>query len=89
MYIHSRWYVSSDIDLVYTTVGYARLISLLVYTIIGYTSSEIDLLYTTVGYTKNAIDLGCTTIGNIGFTALSAGSIGIESHVEDRYRMKI
>ena len=61
----------------YTTVGYARLISLLAYTTVGYTSSEIHHVYTTVGYTNNAIDLGCTSIGNKGFTALIAGYLGM------------
>ena len=37
----------------------------------------MGLVYTTIGYAKNAIDLGCTTIGNIGFTALSAGQLGM------------
>ena len=50
---------SSNINLAYTTVGYARLISLLAYPTVGYASSGTDLVY--------------TAIGNIGFDALGAG----------------
>ena len=61
-------YTSSDIDLVCTTTGYTRLISLPVYTTAGYASSEMDRMYTATRYASN--DIVCTTIGNIQFTAL-------------------
>ena len=66
-------YSSSDIDLVCTTTGYTRPISLPVYTTAGYASSEMDHVYTATRYASNDIDLGCTTIGNIEFTALDTG----------------
>ena len=63
-------YTSSDIDLMCTTTGYTRPISLPVYTTTGYASSEMDHVYTATRYASNDIDLGCTTIGNIEFTTL-------------------
>ena len=54
------------INLAYTTVGYARPISLLAFTTVGYASSEIDLTYTTIGYTRLRLIslLAYRTVGN-------------------------
>ena len=59
-------YTSSDIDLVCTTTGYARPISLLAFTTVGYASSEIDLTYTTIGYARLRLIslLAYRTVGN-------------------------
>ena len=68
---------SSDIDLVCTTTGYSRPISLPVYTTAGYASSDMGLVYTATGYVNNDINLGCTIIGNTEFTALGTGYLGM------------
>ena len=60
-------------DLVCTTTGYTRPISLPVYTTAGYAASEMDHVYIANRYASNDIDLQCTTIGNIEFTALGTG----------------
>ena len=67
--------IPNDTDLVCTTAGYTRPISLPVYTTTWYTSSDMDLVYTATGYVSNNIDLGCTTIRNINFTALGTGGV--------------
>ena len=63
-------YTCSDTDLVCTTAGYTRPISLPVYRTAGYTSSDMDLVYTVTGYACSDIYFGCATIGNIDFTTL-------------------
>ena len=70
-------YTNSDIDLVCTTTGYTRPISLPVYTTARYISSDTDHAYTATGYASNDTDLGCTTIADIEFTALGRGKLGI------------
>ena len=70
-------YTSSGVDIVCTTTGYTRLILLPVYTTIGYEGSDTDTVYPDTGYASNDIDIGCTTIGNIEFTALGTGQLGM------------
>ena len=80
-------HTSTDINLVYTAVGYDRPISLLAYPTIGYSSSDINLAYITVGYARlisllahptvgyasSETDLVYTAFRNIGFNTWGAG----------------
>ena len=64
---YSSFHNNSDIDLVCNITASTA----------GYASSDMDLAHIATGYASNDIDLGCTTIGNIEFTALGTGWLGM------------
>ena len=59
------------IQIVCTSAGYTRAISLPMYTTAGYASSDMDLVYAATWYASNDTDLGYRTVGD--FSALGTG----------------